>query len=185
MSGASSEVHFEWNGPVKIDLFRLNSSVGNIALQPGIYHEVSIKINSFSSDAGSLPDFYLSGSYTNGAGSVIPIEFAVNEDFEFRVKLEGSTLDAVNDYTSLINMNLSLLFSGIQSADLDGAILTSGKIIISNSSNASLYNKIIANFSSCGEPEVSKGKGSGSDNGGESNSGDNRGSNSGGGMNGY
>ena len=184
MSANHTEVHFEWNGPVKIDLFRLNSTIGNIALQPGIYHEVSIKINSFNSDAGSLPDFYLSGSYTNSAGSVIPIVFEVNEDFEFRVKLEGSTLDGVNDYTSLINMNLTLLFSGIQSSDLDGATLTGGKILISNTSNASLYNKIISNFSSCGESETSKGKGSGSDDNGGSNSGDDHGSNSGDGMNG-
>jgi hypothetical protein len=184
MSSDPSEVHFEWDGPVKIDLFRLNSVIGNITLQPGIYHEVSIKINSFNSDAGSLPDFYLSGTYTNTAGSVIPVEFTVNEDFEFRVKLEGSTLDAVNDYTSLINMNLTLLFAGIQSVDLDGATLSNGKIIISNSSNTSLYNKVIANLSSCGESHVSKGKGSDSNGSQGSDSGDSRGSNSGGGMNG-
>lgn len=176
MPASPSEVHFEWSGPVKIDLFRLNSVIGNIALQPGTYHEVSIKINSFSSDAGGLPDFYLSGTYTNADGSVIPIEFVVNEDFEFRVKLEGSTLDAVNDYTSMINMNLSLLFAGVQSADLDGATLANGKILISNTSNASLYNKIITNFSSCGESETSKGKGSDSN--------ESHGSNSGDGMNG-
>ncbi len=35
MTGSPSEVHFEWDGPVKIDLFRLNSTIGNIALQPG------------------------------------------------------------------------------------------------------------------------------------------------------
>jgi len=184
MSGNSSEVHLEWNGLAKIDLFRLNSTIGNIVLQPGVYHEVSIKINSFGSDAGSLPDFYLSGSYTNSTGTVIPIEFVVHEDFEFRVKLEGSTLDAVNDYTSLINMNLTLLFAGIQSPDLDGATLTNGKIVISNTSNTSLYNNIIANLSSCGESKVSKGKGSGSDDSNGSNSGDNQGSDSGNGMNG-
>jgi hypothetical protein len=176
MSDNHTEVHFEWNGPVKIDLFRLNSTIGNIELQPGIYHEVSIKFISFNSDAGSLPDFYLSGSYTNSAGSVIPIAFEVNEDFEFRVKLEGATLDGINDYTSLINMNLTLLFGGIQSSDLDGATLSDNKIMISSTFNASLYNKIITNFSSCGESETSKGKGSGSN--------DDSGSNSGDGMNG-
>jgi hypothetical protein len=184
MSANPSEVHFEWNGPAKIDLFRLNSTIGNIALQPGIYNEVSIKINSFSSDAGALPDFFLSGTYTNAVGSVIPIEFIVNEDFEFKVKLEGSSLDGVNDYTSLINMNLTLLFAGIQSADLDGATLTNGKIMISNSSNTSLYSKIIANFSSCGESETSKGKGKGTNESGGSGSNNNQGSNSGDGMNG-
>jgi hypothetical protein len=172
MAANSAEVHYEWNGPAKIDLFRLNSVIGNIALQPGIFHEVSLKINSFNSDAGSLPDFYLSGTFTNSGGSGIPIEFIVNEDFEFRVKLEGSTLDAVNDYTSLINMNLVLLFSGIQPADLDGASLSGGRVIISAASNTSLYNKVISNLSTCGESEVSKGKGSDSGNSHGSNSDD-------------
>jgi hypothetical protein len=172
MSADPSEVHFEWNGPAKIDLFKLNSVIGNISLQPGIYHEVSLKINSFSSDAGSLPGFYLSGTFTNADGSIIPIEFIVNEDFEFKVKFEGSTLDAVNDYTGLINMNLIMLFAGIQPADLDGATLSGDRIIISGTSNTALYTRIISNLSSCGESQVSKGKGSGSDNSHGSNSDD-------------
>jgi hypothetical protein len=184
MSGDPSEVHLEWNGPVKIDLFRLNSVIANIPLQPGIYHEVSVKFNSYNSDAGSLPDFYLSGTYTNNDGTAIPIVFIVNEDFEFRVKLEGSTLDGVNDYTSLINMNLALLFAGVQSAELDGASLTNGKLIISNTSNSSLYESIIANFSTCGESKTSKGKGSDSNDSNGSGSDNSRGSNSGDGMNG-
>jgi hypothetical protein len=81
-------------------------------------------------------------------------------------------------------MNLSLLFSGIQSADLDAATLTNGKILISSFSNNSLYNKVIANFSTCGESEVSKGRGSGMDGKSGSDSGDNRGSGSDDGSNG-
>jgi hypothetical protein len=103
----------------------------------------------------------------------------VNEDFEFKVKQEGSQLDAVNDYTSLISMNLNLLFAGIQSPDLDSATLSNGKIIISNGSNTSLYDKIIANLSSCEESEFSKGKGSDSGDGHGSDSGKGNGSGSG------
>jgi hypothetical protein len=160
MSSDPSEVQFEWTGPKKVDLFSLNSLVGNITLQPGLYDEISIKINAFQADAGGSPDFYLSGTYTNGGGSIVPIVFMVNEDFEFRVKKEGSQLDAVNDYTSMINVKLTLLFTGIQSSDLDGATLTNGKIMISSTSNSSLYSKIISNLSACEESEFSKGKGS-------------------------
>lgn len=170
MSADPSDVHFEWNGPKRADLFRLNSVIGNISLQPGIYHEVSLKINSFNSDAGSSPDFYLAGTYTKADGSAVPIEFIVNEDFEFRVKFEGAALDAIYDYTGLVNMNLALLFAGIQAADLDGATLSGSRIIISNASNISLYDKIIANFSTCGESQVSKGKGPDSGNSGGSDS---------------
>jgi hypothetical protein len=179
MSANPSNIQFEWDGPKKIDLFNLNSLIGNITLQPGIYDEISLKIKAFKTDAGVLPDFYLSGTYTNSAGSVIPIVFMVNEDFEFKVKQEGSQLDAVNDYTSLISMNLNLLFAGIQSPDLDSATLSNGKIIISNASNTSLYDKTIANLSSCEESEFSKGKGSDSGDGHGSDSGKGNGSGSG------
>ncbi|HEY4784440.1 MAG TPA: hypothetical protein VIH57_00260 [Bacteroidales bacterium] len=183
----SSEIHLEWNGSKKVDLFSLNSVIGNIPLQPGVYHEITLKIKAYKADAGSSPVFYLEGTYTNSVDSVTPIVVIVNEDFEFKVKKEGFTLDAVNDYTSLINMNLSLLMSGISASDLSSATLTNGRIIISSSSNTSLYSKIRTSLSSCEESEFEQGKGkdngsdSGKSNGNDSGNGDGSGSHSGGG----
>jgi hypothetical protein len=171
MARDSSEVHFEWDGPKKIDLFSLTSVVGDISLLSGVYHEISLKISALKADAGSSPVFYLSGTYTNSVDSVIPIAVIVNENFEFKVKKEGSSLDATSDYTSLINLNLTLLMSGITSTDLNSATRTNGKIIISSTSNAALYSKINTNLSTCAESEISKGKESESGNGsGNSNS---------------
>lgn len=169
----SSEIHIEWNGPKKIDLFSLTSVIGDISLQPGIYDEISIKINALKADAGASPVFYLAGTYTNNVNSVIPIEVIINDNFEFKVKKEGSILDATNDYTNLINLNLTMLMSGITASGLNTATLTNGKIIISSSSNVSLYNKINTNFSSCAETdfEIKKHSGSNSENGNSSGSG--------------
>ena len=199
MSSDSSEFEIEWNGPKKVDLFNLNSLIGNIILQPGLYHEISLNVKALKKDAGNLPVFYLSGTYSNSEGSAIPIAVVVDEDLEFRVKQEGAVIDSVTEYTSLINLNLSLLLSDVMTSDLDGATLTNGRIIISISSNVSLYNKIISKFSSCTESEFSKGgesesgddrngsgsddgSGSGSDNGNGSGSGDGNGSDSGSGY---
>jgi hypothetical protein len=188
MSHDSSEFEIEWTGPKKVDLFDLNSLIGNIILQPGEYHEISLKVKALKRDAGTSPVFYLSGTYTNSEGSVIPIAVVVDEDLEFRVKQEGAVIDSVTEYTSLINLNLSLLLSDIVVTDLDGATLTDGKIIISNSSNVSLYDKVISQFSTCTESEFSRGRelesgddrnGSGSDDGSGSGSDDGNGSNSG------
>jgi hypothetical protein len=167
MSMDSSSVHFEWNGPKKVDLFSLTSVIGDINLLPGAYNEISLKIKSFKIDAGSSPVFYLSGTYTNSAGSLIPIAVIVSDDFEFEVKNEGSMLDVTSDYTSLINFNLTLLMSGILKSDLDSATLTNGKIIISSTSNPLLFSKINTNISKCGASDFKKGKASDTGNGGD------------------
>jgi uncharacterized membrane protein YgcG len=185
MARDSSEVHFEWDGPKKIDLFSLTSVIGDISLLSGVYHEISLKIIALKADAGASPVFYLSGTYTNSVDSIIPIVVIVNEDFEFKVKKEGSSIDATTDYTSLINVNLTLLMGGITSMDLNSATRNNGKIIISSTSNATLYSKINTNLSTCEESELSKGKesesgsGKGSDSGSGSGSGSNSGSGSG------
>ena len=178
MSQSSTEVHFEWEGPKTVDLFGLSTLVGSISLPPGVYHEISLKLVAYQSDAGDSPVFYLSGTYTDAGGSVIPIVLQVNEDIEFRVKQEGFLLNASVDYTSLVHMNLSLLFADVTAGDLDGATLTDGKIIISAASNAGIYNSILDNLSSCCEYHFSAGRSEGGDDHG-SNSGHDGGSDSG------
>lgn len=149
-----ANIEYEWKGPRKIDLFNINSLVGNITLTPGLYDEISIKIEALKSDAGTSPVFYLSGSYTNASGIKIPVVVNVNDDIEFNVESkEGTSLNAVNDYASLIHLNLALLMNGILTADLDNATLTNGKIVISGTSNTSLYTRITGNFDSCEDSE--------------------------------
>ena len=148
----TSDIDFEWRGPKKVDLFNLNSVIGEISLVPGIYDEISIKIESFKSDAGSSPVFYLSGTYSNSTNAAKRINVIVNEDFEIMVK-NIDTLSAVYDYTTVIQMNLTLLMSDILESDLDNAVLTNGKIIISSTSNAALYDKIRKNLLECEDSE--------------------------------
>ncbi len=152
-----TNIEFEWRGPKKVDLFSINSLVGVINLQPGVYDEISIEIEAFKSDAGLSPVFYLSGSYTNAAGIKIPVEVIVNDDIQLNVESEeGTQLNAVNDYASLIKLNLALLMNGILISDLDSATLTNGKIVISGTSNTSLYTKIRGNFDSCDDSEFNQ-----------------------------
>ncbi|MCL4484119.1 MAG: DUF4382 domain-containing protein [Bacteroidetes bacterium] len=153
----SASIDYEWKGAKKVDLFNVNSVVGEINLQPGVYDEISLEIKALKADAGTSPVFYLSGTYTNASGVVIPIKVVVNEDIEFKAEAEGgTTLNAVNNYTSLINLNLALLMNGILQSDLDSVILTNGKIVISSTSNVLLYAKIKGNFDSCDHTEFDK-----------------------------
>ena len=152
----SANVNFEWNGPKIVDLFSVSSVIGSIGLQPGLYSEVSLKIVALKSDAGTSPVFYLSGVYNDSTGVSVPVVVIINEDIEFNVSKEGTELNGTIDYTSLINLNLTLLLNGIGQSDLSVATLMNGKIVISSTSNVSLYNKIRGNFDSSDEAEFNK-----------------------------
>jgi hypothetical protein len=177
-------VTYEWDGPKKVNLFDLNTTIGQINLQPGSFDEISIKISALKSDAGTAPVFYLSGIYTNSSDSAIRVVVVVNEDFELKVKQEGSTIDGLNDYTSLIKLNLTLLMSGITNADLTAAVRTNGKIMISGTTNPMLYAKLKTTLVSCTQSELKQGKEdtSGNGNGGESGNGSNNGNGNNGGY---
>lgn len=167
----TTETSIEWRGPKRVDLFSVNTLVGSFDLLPGVYHEISLKIEGYQSDAGSSPVFYLSGSYTDAEGTVTPVVVIVDEDLELRVKQEGFQLEAISDYTSLVHVELDQLLSGVSAADIESATLTNGKVIISSGSNTAIYNAIVDNFSTCGESHFSKGR--------EYEAGDDHGSNSG------
>jgi len=155
---SKTEISFEWTGPKTIDLLHVDALVADIPLQPGMYHEVSVKVNAYAADAGNVPVFYLSGTYVNGTGTRVPVNFTVNEDLEFRAKAEGSALNAIKDYTSLITLDLSTLFSGISTSLLDAAVLTDGKLVISTSSNKDLYDALVASFAHCAGSRVAEGR---------------------------
>ncbi len=146
-------VSYEWRGSKTVDLFSSASVIGSITLDPGIYKEVELHIKASKSQDGNAPAFYLSGSYTNVLGVKIPVEIVINEELEFGVEQEGAKLDGINDYSALIDLNLTLLMNTILQSELDLAQLIDGKIVISNTSNSSLYLKIKSNFSSFGEVE--------------------------------
>ena len=99
--------------------------------------------------------FYLAGNFTNSTGVVKRINIIINQDFEFRIT-KTDTLTSVHDYTSIIKMNLVLLFSDIQQADLDNAVLTDGKLVISSTSNVALFDKILKNLHGSGESEFER-----------------------------
>jgi len=151
----SSRVKFEWTGPKKVDLFNLSSVLGGVTVVPGMFDNVTIKIESFKSDAGASPSFYLTGNYKNTTGTVNRINIVINEDFEFRIQ-KTDTLNFANDFTSIIKMNLVLLLNGVTQTELDNATLTNGKLVISSTANAILFEEILKNFHESGESEFER-----------------------------
>lgn len=149
----SYKVSYEWRGSKIVDLFNASSVIGDITLDPGIYDQIQLEIEAAKSQSSTVPVFYLTGTYTNAQGTIIPIEITMNEDFKFEVEKEGTTLDGTNDYSALINLNLALLVSGVSESDLGAATLTNGKIIVNTTSNPNIYLKIKSKISSCEDVE--------------------------------
>lgn len=148
-SQGSYQVSYEWQGSKAINLFNSASVIGDITLDPGIYDQIELEIQASKSQNATTPVFYLAGSYTNAAGTKVPVEITINEDFQFEVEKEGTILNGTNDYSALINFNLTLLMYGILQTELDAATLTGGKMIISATSNGVLYQKIKTNILLC------------------------------------
>jgi hypothetical protein len=56
--------------------------------------------------------------------------------------------------STIVMLHLDKIVAGITAADMNAAVKTAGVIIISSTSNMSLYNKIKLNVVTCGDTEV-------------------------------
>jgi hypothetical protein len=141
----ASQVEFKSTTPAQINLFAsVAASLGNVTLPAGTYSEVEFKISVNTN--GSVPSLELNGNYTNASNQVIPITFTMNSLFELKTEQSNVTVTSNTSFTALTTLNLQVVSAGITQAMLNSATLTSGKIIISASSNSNLYNIIVNNL---------------------------------------
>ncbi|WP_411273183.1 hypothetical protein [Daejeonella sp.] len=139
------EIEYELKQPVTVDLFNLSPLLGSITIPDGTYDEVELKLELKKSASSNIP-LTLKGTYTDGSGAKIPVEFYLNEDFEVEVEAEDLVVKGTNDYIGLINVQLNKFLTNVISTDLSSASKTNGVIVISNTSNSNLYAKLKANL---------------------------------------
>lgn len=144
----SLTIEYSWRGPRTINLFDFASTIGSIVLPVGIYEEISLKVNSEKEDANGLPLVFLSGIYTNGAGTALPIVISVSDPISFKTEQKGDTIIAgtVTDISSTIEIYLDQLMLQVDIAELDNATLTDGKLMISATLNKDIYETFINNL---------------------------------------
>jgi hypothetical protein len=123
-------------------------SLGTLTLPAGSYKEVEFKIE--TALRTNEPALELSGTY-NGT----PVILKVDNTFEFKAEKEGVDITENNGYTAVNNLNLALLTQGITDADLTNALPTNGQMIISATSNAGLFAKLLNSLGTC-ESEFEK-----------------------------
>lgn len=141
----SAKIEYELKQAFNVDLFNLSPVLGSITLPDATYEEVELKLVLKKSATSNIP-LTLKGSYTDGSGTKIPVEFYFNEDFEAEVEAENIIVSGTNDYLGLINVQLNKFLTNVVSADLSGATKTNGVIVISSTSNMELYAKLKANL---------------------------------------
>jgi hypothetical protein len=133
----SSQIEFTSTASQQIDLFNLTQSTfGNLNLPAGNYSEIELKVQ--------VNALQLSGIYNNGTAN-IPVVFSVTSPL--LIKTESSNVAVSGGaFTAVTALTLSNFTSGITQTMLNSATQTGGNIVISASSNASLYNIIISNI---------------------------------------
>ena len=145
---SGSEVEYKAKVQQTIDLFNVNASLGTIAIGAATYDEVELK--ALLSPVGQEPALQMTGTLTSASGST-QVQFTANESIEVKgekknVTITGSTLQSAD-----IPLNFSMVVKGMTSAEFENAARTNGVIVISASSNAALYSKMVSNLRSLKE----------------------------------
>lgn len=144
-NGDSNKPQYLWYGPKIINLFDQNATIGIIPVPPGYYNEVEIWLYGNKIDAGKNPVLYLSGIYTNSGGMKFSMIIDITNDVILKVEKQNVNLNVstVRQQSGMIQLALDKLFSNILPLTLDHIGTTTGKIIISETSNTDLYNQIL------------------------------------------
>lgn len=140
----TTHVQYQAQGSFRIDLFATPTALASLVIPAATYDHVQVEIQSVKSATGAL-NFYLKGTYKNAAGIATPIEVQLNESFAIHseiTKWQAQTLT----YTSLVKMHLDLFLKNVTTTLLDNASQTNGSILISSTSNAAIYQLLVANL---------------------------------------
>ncbi len=148
---AGVEREFETSNLMNVDLFALSPSLVTTTIDTGTYKEIEIKlVLTQSADTTALP-LKLTGSFTNSQGVAIPVELDLNANLEIKAEAQNVVVSAAQSLQTIFLLHLDKISAGITASDLNSAVQTAGKIIISSTSNANLFNKILQNVSNIGD----------------------------------
>lgn len=142
-------IEVESRNMTNVDLFALNPSLIGITLDTGTYSEIEIMVELSKSSTTDLP-LVLKGTFTNTAGTAVPVEFDFNDDAEIKAEAKNVDVNGTSDLTTIIAMHLNKLLANVSATELNAATLTNGSIVISRTSNSRIYDQIKADLSLCG-----------------------------------
>jgi hypothetical protein len=148
----SMDVEYKWQGNQTINLLAIPPVFATLDLPDGIYREIELKVISREPATPAVPNFYLEGRLSTDV-DVFPIVLLVRDDFTVKTEVNDWEINSQNgnSYVGLIELSLQQVFSKISMDDMMGAQLVNGRIVISSSVNADLYEKILESLGDSGE----------------------------------
>jgi len=147
-------VEIETKNLMNVNLFAPTPALIGTTLDTGIYKEIEVSVVLLPSADTTARPLTLKGSFTASDGTIVPVEFDINESLTIKAEVKNVTLDNNTDLSTIVLLHLDKVVAGITAADLNAASKTAGKIIISSTSNVSLFNKIKFNVEGCGDTEI-------------------------------
>lgn len=146
-NGVSIEI--ENHNATTVNLFAPSPILTYVTLDTGTYKKISITANIEPSSSDPTP-LVLKGTFKTDSAKTDTIVFNFSADTKIKVQARNITLDGTNDFMALVDIALDKLTHGITAADLNGATVTNGTIVISATSNKDLYWKMVQNLKGCG-----------------------------------
>ncbi|QKJ29040.1 hypothetical protein HQ865_04495 [Mucilaginibacter mali] len=143
------EVEIRSRSMASIDIFAPVPTMVSSVIDTGLYREIEIRVM-LSKTSGSTIPLTLKGTFTTSGGAAVPIELDFNDDATIKAEADNVTVDNTTDITTIVSMHLNKLLDHVSASGLEAATRTSGTIVISSSSNTSIYNKIRDNIGNCG-----------------------------------
>lgn len=136
----SASNQIEYRVPVDSNLNLFNPSrSANIDIPAGYYQRLEFKTTLVQYLTN--PALRLEGVY----GGTTPVVLEANTTTEISAIRDTTTIESI-PYTATTKLDLSLLTTGITSAEMDAAARTGGVIIISAFSNPGIYSKMMMNL---------------------------------------
>jgi len=165
------DTKFETRNLMNVDLFALNPTFINTPIDTGTYKEIEVRLVLTQSATGAIP-LTLTGNVSSPAGAV-PFEFDFNQNLEIKAEAKDVVVSTSQSLKTIFLLHLNMVLNTITAADVAGATLTNGKIVVSATSNTAIFNKITANLGNIGETRMEKENESGDDNGNDGGGNDN------------
>ncbi|MEE4214700.1 MAG: hypothetical protein V2I34_06510 [Bacteroidales bacterium] len=149
------EIEFELEGDVLFDFETVETTpdISSIAVPAGTYEEIEIELE--IKDGGDTPSIVMEGVYTDQESTEHPFRFEYNADQTFEVEMEGSIVfEADVSFIALVTIDPASWFSEVTDNDMTSATKNEDNlIVISSTSNVSIYNTVSAGLELASEVE--------------------------------
>lgn len=122
-------------------------TLNEIKLKEGNHSKVKVKLNFSKSNPEN--GIEVIGTYNN-----TPVQILIFENININTSASSFEINADDQKTLKIKLNLTKLFSGISTTELNNAVISSGILVIAMDPNLNIYSKLRSNLNSAFEVSI-------------------------------